>query len=318
MTGPFLKKIFLIAMLLALTACGRLSVQPTEPTSPGVDQVDELRTRFSTELESFGVDTRETAGIPSATDCDGVLWAGEACAGGVDVKISAFEYSPGEIGRRPAATCWKDGKNLGADTTISRDGLTGYMRCLWDRQDLDGLKRLADYGEKHAFVMGEPLADGRVVLGPNLTGTLGRMIYALSDGADDRSYSLLFEAYPPALEDSAQHIQALGITLQGDVVADIKARGLSVDVSAIALLDISPGMKARLEELVQAHPDDYLFQEALAEYTGDFAETVRLLMANPPPPTYVRGDRADLFERARWLYVAKRVLARFPPSIGSL
>lgn len=299
-------KRLLIFSLLVLS-CGRLSVKPAPPSSPEDDQVEQLGLEYERELGLYNRDTLTAYGLPSRSDCDTALWAGEACAGGANVAIDQLEYSPGEIHRRPVPACW-DGTDQGAQTTISRDNLTGYMACLWARQDLEGLRRLAAYGEAHAFVMGKPIADGRTILGVNLTGLLGRMIYSLSGGQDDRAYALAFEAYAPVFEDYEQHVQAVGITLQGEVAASIREQGLPLDISAIALTDISPGMKSRLEELVAAHPEDYLFQAALGVYTGDFSRAVTLLLEHPPAPSYVRGDQPELFERARWLYSARLVL----------
>lgn len=306
-----MKRIFLV---LLLSGCGRLSVAPPEATTPGVSEIDEFRAEYSKRLAAYDADTVANAGFPSRSDCDGALWAGEACVGGAAVAIEELEYQPGERHRRPAPACWSpELGDQGSQTTTSRDMATGDMACLWAKRDLGALQRLANYQEKHFGKIGEPFTDGRVLLGVNLTGLLGRMIYALSGGKDDRPYALAFESYLPVDGDSAQHIQALGILLQGEAVEAIKAQGLSADISAIALTEISPGMKTRLEELVQAQPTDFLFQAALGVYTGDFAEAVRLMMDPATPvPSYVRGDSPDLFARARWLMAAKIVLARFP------
>lgn len=297
---------------MLVLGCGRLTVKPLEPSSPGPDQVELLEQEYDRRLAAYQAATAAAAGFPSRTDCDGALWAGEACAGGAAVAIEELEHVPGERHRRPAPACWsRELGDQGAKTTASRDSLTGDLACLWKKKDLGALQRLANYVEKNGLKIGEPLADGRVLIGTNLAGLLGRMIYALSNGQDDRPFALSFEAYPPVFEDSEQHIQAVGITLQGAVVADIRARGLSADVSAIALTDISPGMKVRLEELVAAQPGDYLFQAALGVYTGDFAEAARLLLDPPPPPSYVRGDQPELFEDARWLYATRIVLNQY-------
>lgn len=307
----------LLILALLLSGCQRLSVKPVRPNSPDLSQVEQLEAAYQANLQAYDAERAEAVGFPSRTDCDGALWAGEACAGGATVAIEELEYSPGEWHRRPAPSCWTpELGDQGSKTTTSRDMITGVLACLWKKQDLQTLQRLADYAEVHGGKVGEPLDDGRVLLGLNLSGLIGRMIYALSNGGDDRPYALAFEAYLPVQEDSEQHLQALGITLQGAVVEDLRARGLAADIGAVALTDISPGMKARLEELVQGHPDDYLFQASLGVYTGDFAEATRLLLAPPPPPSYVRGDSAALFEKARWLYSAKLVLDQFRDGDG--
>jgi hypothetical protein len=302
----------LLVCAILVVGCSRLTAKQVEPTAPGPDQVEALRAAYQSQLDTYNAEMAPAHGWPSETDCDGTLWAGEACAGGAGVAIARAEYSPGEIHRRPAPACWTAvGGDQGAKTTVSRDALTGYLACLWAQKDLIALQRLADYAEDHSFVMGEPLDDGRVLLGTNLSGLLGRMVYALSGGGDERPWSLAFEAYAPVAEDYEQHTQAVDIGLQGDVVADLRARGLDAGVGAIELLDISPGMKARLDELAAAHPDDYLFQAERGVYTGDFSDAIRLLLTPPTPPSYVRGDRPDHFESARWLFAARRVLDRF-------
>lgn len=233
-------------------------------------------------------------GWPSKTDCDGTLWAGLACAGGYPVKIELAEYFPGEVHRRPPPSCWNrtDG-DVGAKSTTSNDMLLGYMWCLWSRRDAAGFKRLADYGEAHSWVMGEPTAvASRVVLKPNQLAILGRALHKLGD---DRGYRNTPALYGPAVTDSEQHLQALGITLYGEVT----------EGNSMELVDINGNMLERLQALADADPKNPGFVTALGIYTGDMEGAVDLFLDSATPiPSYVRGNNVAAFawaERLFWL-----------------
>lgn len=302
----------LLAMLILLTSCNALDLNRTkEPTSPG--RASELESEYNRRLALYTGRTLATQGWPSDSDCDGTKWAGEACAGGAAVAIARAEYSPGEIHRRPGTACWNAGQgDVGSKTTVSRDILEPYMACLWRTGDLAGLQRLADYGEARDWLMGEPPVDPRVYLGTNLIGLLGRMIYALSLGDDDRYYRRLFKIYPEVTEDYEQELQALGIQLQGEVTEELRALELDPSLEVQALLDINDQMLARLEGLARADPDNAYFHAVLGVYTGDLARATELLLdAATPVPSYVRGDNPEAFAEAHWLLAARTVLQRY-------
>lgn len=304
--------------LLALTACAALDYNHAkEPFAPGEDAIDALELVYSQRLEAYTEATLAQSGWPSVSDCDATKWAAQACMGGAGVSIELAEYRPGRIERRPKephGTCFSlDRGDLGAKASTSRDMIAPYMACLWERRDLAGLQRLADYGESHDWMMGDPIYEPRVFLGTNLIGLLGRMVYALSDGADDRYYRRLFKLYPKVQEDYEQELQVLGIQLQGDVSEALRQRSLAEPLQEdLGLLGINDQMMARLDELAQANPDNYYFHAVRSIYSGDYTRAVDLLLEDPVSvPSYVRGDNVEAFAAAHWLLAARTVLKRF-------
>jgi hypothetical protein len=282
-----------------MSACGARPKRHDQP-SPPPPAVEVLRATFAARVQ---VDWED--GWPSKVDCDGTLWAGLACAAGVPVAIQLAEYEPGQVHRRPAPSCW-DGGDRGARATTSQDMLTGYMLCAWRRRDLAALQRLADYGERHDWVMGAPAsATERVVLRRNLRGLLGRMILVLSGGKDRRGYRALAPIYLPVVEDYERHIQVLGIQMQGEVDAE-------TPLAELRDTGIEEHMYQRLKTMAEEAPADALFQGAYHEYSdGDMAAPTALLLDDATPtPTYVRG--ADTYKLVHWLHAASRVLRRTP------
>lgn len=284
----------LLLLLVFLAGCGSLQLhKPKEPkpeTNPSA-----LQAVYDRELALYGAETAATQGWPSETDCDATLWAGLACAGGAPVAIERAEYSPGELHRRPAPSCWtKEGGDEGARSTNSRDMETGYLACLWARRDASALKRHGDFAEAHTFVMGQPTSEPVVLLMPNLAGLLGRMIYEASGGADDRAWRIVPYDYNAVESDYEEHLEAEGIELQGDV-----AGGITDDA------------KGRLDSLAELRPDDFLIQAVAAVYSGDYDHAIDLLLdPATPAPSYVRGDQAANYRRALWLRAARIVLNR--------
>jgi hypothetical protein len=227
-------------------------------------------------------------------DCDGTLWNGLACSLGMPVRIDLAEYAPGEIHRRPAPSCYtKENGDQGSKSTVSRDMLTGYMSCLWERKDLAGLKRLADYGEDNAWIMGKPeTMTSRVYLGANLTSLLGQAIYSLSDGGSDRDYRRINPVHTFVTEDYARHIQVQGILLYEKVNGNINDNMLEI-----------------LKHNLNSNSEDPLFMAAVGKFTGDQKKTVEFLMENKTPcPGYARGSRPDIYCQIGWLQASKIVL----------
>ncbi len=272
-----------------------------EKSSPSTERSDLLVKRQNTLVAIAAISDKDTH-WPSVTDCDGTLWAGIACAGDVDLDLDLAEYSPGEIHRRPAPSCWnvKDG-DVGSKSTISNDQLTGYIWCRWAKEDLDALKRLADYGEKNHWFMGQPTsAVGDVLMKSNLIGLLGRAIFKLSNGTDDRLIRHTGTDYLAADIDYVRHIGALQIALQGETTEE-----------TATLLDIDANMMKRLDEYIAAEPSNPLYAAIKGVYTGDMSTAVELLLKNDlPRPSYVRGQNPDAFAMADWLLAAKIVLKR--------
>lgn len=286
----------LLYLLFFLTSCSYFNKHEGKSTD-GSLPLDELRAKYEVVYAEVESSLDQDTGWPSMNDCDATLFAGLACSIGFPVKIELAEYTPGEIHRRPYKACWNETVgDVGSESTISRDMLTGYTACLWKSGDLEGLKRLANYGEKNAWIMGKPkILLSRVLLGTNLTGALGRAIYKLSDGDSDRAYRHLPTVYPPVSKDYERHIQVQGILLQD-----------SVDDNN--LMSIDDEMLARLKENALAFPDDQLFAAALGRFTGDQNKTVDLLLADTPCSSYVRGEKPELYCKINWLQAAKIVL----------
>jgi hypothetical protein len=289
-----MRHLYIALYVFTLLAC----TTHKEKSSPSdrAEQVDALIFETSAALDAATDDT----GWPSTTDCDGTLWAGLSCAGGFPVNIDLAEYAPGQIHRRPAPSCWVNG-DQGAKATVSNDMLEGYMLCRWEQGDLAAFQRLADYGEAHNWIMGEPLTETRVIMSPNLIGTLGRIIFKLSGGSDNRAYRHVVAVYPPVAEEYERHLQSLGIVFQGEVS----------EGGGESLLDIDGAMLDRLKQLASDEPQNPGYQTALGIYTGDMDPAVDLFLdPATPTPSYVRGDRPEVFALAERLYWLKKARAR--------
>jgi hypothetical protein len=183
--------------------------------------------------------------------------------------------------------------------------LVGYKACLWERKDLAAFQRLADYGERNDWIMGRPTSlISRVLLTGNGIGLIGRAIYVLSSGGDDRYYRRTGYLFPSVAQDFERHIQVQGILLQDRV--DSAYNGPA------NLTAINDEMLTRLRENAAAFPSDYLFSAALGRFTGDQSKTIDLLLSfddeDPKCSSYVRGEKPDLYCKLNWLQAAKIVL----------
>lgn len=278
----------ILFLILALSAC----TKKHEEVKHSNDLQD---LQFFYDLTYKGVldELDPVTGWPSNTDCDGTLWAGLGCSLGMPVRIELAEYAPGEIHRRPGNSCYtKENGDQGSKSTISRDMLTGYIACNIETKDLDALKRLANYGEDHAWIMGEPShMVSRIFLAGNLTGLLGRAIFVLSKGSSDRLYRHAPTDYLPVYEDFERHIQTQGILLQERISGEITDQ-----------------MFERLNDNAYESVNDPLFVAALGKFKGNQDYTIKLLLSDTPCPSYARGERPDLYCRINWLQAAKIVL----------
>lgn len=274
-------KILLFMIPILLVSCGRKDKRPKD-LYPSIA----LRIRYAEILteakEKFDHDT----GWPSSTDCDGTLWAGLAVVSGVgSVQIGRAEYSSGEIHRRPAPSCWYDGEDHGSRSTVSRDMLTGYMWAMWVKGDREALERLADYGERHQWKMGEPEADGRTRLTANGYGLIARMIKNL--GGATKVYILAPSLFFSNGADYEKHLNLIGILQNGQVDGAISSHSKEV-----------------LRDLYNDSPNDALFCAAQALYiSGDAAPCEALLLGDYSYPSYIRGDAN--YRYVHWLLAAK-------------
>lgn len=290
-----------LALLLALCLMSCSLLPGHKPKSVDEDEralASMLRDEFDLRLAAVRQLADPATGWPSVTDCDGTLWAGLLCAAGAtEVNILEAEHFPGEIHRRPEIGCYPHDLNgdgrPDSRSTISKDMVVGYVRCLWNRKDLEPLQRLADYGEESDWIMGKPESElGRVYIGvSNLPGIIGRAIDRLSEGYDRRPYRQWAPIFPPVKEDFEYHIQTQTILLEGDISGSIRSQALE-----------------RLGDHVKAMPNDYLAHVALGIYTDNMSEAVDLLLDDPEPPSYVRGDSPEAFALVHWLFAAKKAL----------
>lgn len=252
-------------------------------------------------------------GWPAPEDCDGLLWAGLTAALGLPVKLTLAEDQPGHWQRNPKKPpCWSlEAGDQGARATTSPDMMTGLLWAAWRTQDMGLLQRLAGWGETHeerlagilfGWIMGEPYPAeaSRVVIRQNQYGLVGRMLYILSNGADDRSYRHEGTAYVQAPKDYERHIQTLGILLQGEANDGYRQYGV---------VSIAEHELAVLKANAADHPGDALFQAAYGVYTGDFEQANALLLSDSYQyPSYVRGEPQRPLELVHWLFAAHIVL----------
>jgi hypothetical protein len=262
------------------------------------DRIEDLKAKYAEIYADIEASLDPETGWPSNTECDGLLWASLAGALGFPVNISLAEYSPGEMHRRPFKACWTESEgDVGSKSTISRDMLVGYMSYLWAKKDLAGFQRLADYGERNDWIMGKPSTlISRVLLTGNGIGFLGRAIYVLSSGSDDRYYRRVGYLFPVVQEDFERHLQVQSILLQ-DEIDD----GYS--------LKINQEMLDRLKENADVSPSDPLFAAALGRFTADQTKALDLLLSEVQVcPSYARGERPDVYCKLNWLQAAKIVI----------
>jgi len=288
----------LLPFLLLLTSCSYLTKHEGKDGA-GSLPLDGLREKYNAVYQEVLSELDPDTGWITTTGCDETLWSGLACSLGFPVNIALAEYTPGEIHRRPAPSCYSDTQgDQGAKSTVSRDMFAGYLPCLWARKDLAALQRLADYGEKSDWIMGQPnYLVSRVLLTGNGIGIVGRAIYELSGGSDDRYYRRTGYLFPSVTQDFERHIQTQGILLQD-----------SVDES-YNLTRINTEMLDRLIENAAAMPNDPLFAAALGRFTGDQAGTLEILLRDQNEcPTYARGEKPEVYCKINWLQAAAILL----------
>lgn len=309
-----------LALITALLGCSSFERKPDKPAAndPRIGELRVLAADWKTALEAKLED-----GWLARNECDSTLWNGLACSAGVPVKIELAEYEPGQIHRRPAPSCWtREGGDQGAKSTVSSDMILGYSACLWRRKDLDGLKRLAAYGEARdrtiGWEMGEPYPEQieRVLLRPSAQGRLGTMIERLSDGDDKRGYRLIPEIYADVGEDFEEHLQTIGMLVDGeaDRLVRFKTPGDGV-FDDFAIIDIPRSGFERLKQLASDRPNDALIQCVKGIYTGDEMPAITLLLDPAYEcPSYVRSDdpaAKETYCQVHKLFAADCILRRF-------
>lgn len=253
--------LFIIAII---TGCSSHEPKSALPSS----LVGKLQTKYAQWISTLKTESDQATGWPSATDCDGTLWAGEALASGYQLDIHLAEYTDGEIHRRPKVS----GECYPAESasTVSNDMLAGYMWGLWKTKDLDAAERLQAYGEAHNWKMGE--GDARTILSPVGSARLARLVKAL--GGPEKPYAELGDPCLPVEDDYEHHLQDLGILLDGQISSGV-----------------SSGCLIALKNNSTSYTQDGLFAAAYGVYSGNMDAALSLLTNDGYIcPSYVRGS----------------------------
>ncbi len=314
-------------LLLLLTGCGYVSGDRKETAEPSENpRVQELRDADELKRQELAP-LLDADGYPlGRNDCDLTLWVGEARYAGVPVNLDLVELAPGVIHRRPSP-CWTPALgDVGAASTVSNDMLAGYLLGRWQERNLGAFQRLAAQGEANrvylpipGWKLGEPYPEmaTRVVMRPNGIGLVGRSLYALSAGADDRSYRKWQPLYGPG-KDFERHVQAVGILTDGLVMEFLRLGGLDATADqpqpapTEMKLDLTMNELDALNHFVETEPENFFYQAILFRYTGDPATAISLLLDDATPvPSYVRGAHQRAYELIHWLCAAQVVLERY-------
>lgn len=278
-------------LLLILFSCGK---KHDESDFKVPLRIDNLRARYEEGIQKAKDTWDKETGWPDKDDCDATLWAGLGRASGVStVQLDRAKQADGKIHRRPGEPCWKDGKDLGAKSTISKDMLLGYVYGMWRASDSSNLSYLFSYGRDHNWVMGDPFPEmaSRVVLTPNGIATLCIALRKL--GGEDRQECKLPTIFASGSEDFEKHLAALGILLFGEVAGEIPSDAFQT-----------------LKDLAKENTRDALFQAAFATYdNGDFSTAVNLLLDGYVYPSYVRSS--PNYELVHWLFTANLILRKY-------
>ncbi len=313
-----------LLLVLGLMGCGYFEKDVDESTPADTSELAAVRAAVPGKVAEYLAAADQVTGWPDPNDCDGVLHAGVARAAGVkQVQIDLAEHESGKVGRRAAPVpCWTAANgDVGSRSETSADMALGYLTALWRDKDLAGVQRLADYGEAHqikylglpAWILGEPYPEQeqRVVLRPGLVGTVGRILYALSGGSDDRSYRDVPNIHSAGGQDYQRRLAALSIVLGGEVDRALSGgdaypqgdRKPEVPPQYAALVAVTETDFQVLKKLAEIDPQDQFFQAAYARYSGDYAPAYRTLLESELYcPSYTRGSRANCL--ANWLYAA--------------
>lgn len=275
-----------IAIFL-LVGCGVKEEKIKQP-----ERLGELRVKYDQKISEINWQN----GWPSLKDCDGTLWAGLACYAGVETDILLAEYKAGEVHRRPKephGSCFVDGKDLGARSTVSNDMLSGYILCNGVKKDTDALVRLYEVSAARNWKTGESEfgSRDRVEMSSNMQKHLADAIKYASGGDVQKEKSRNNLAYFPTNIDYARHLSSVGF-----LMAHIWNRS-----------EVSWLMVRVLQANYNKDKNDAFTAAVLGRYEHGYSQkAVDLLLGDYTSPTYVRGD--DNYHIVHWLAAAKVVL----------
>jgi hypothetical protein len=285
-----------LLLLCAFISCAKKPDPLPEPKDNA--RIAILRGKYEAKLNQAKEAFDKTTGWPEINDCDALLWAGLARAGGLEsVKLDYGEYdSAGELQRRPYEPCWKNGVDQGAKSTVSRDMVIGYLWGRWVEKNTDAVQRFADRSASKNWVIGEPYPEriGEVLLTNNLIGLLGRMTCEMNKKCPE--WRKLGPVNSKSGDDYVQHLTVLYVLLDAKVW-----NGLGVKRGLSDNLDI-------LQWHAERKPKDALFQATYHAFKdGDFNSSLDLILSDAYEyPTYIRGS--GNYQFVHWLFVARFIL----------
>ena len=265
---PFLSSILWIAL-----SCGH-----SESSRPGPSATTQLAEARASRLASLHL---EASGWPSASDCDGELWAGVARRAGLPTDLTQGLTAEGRPTRRPGRDCLVPE----SASTTSNDMVVGLILGLGPKgaADRSSLERLWSYGSAHSWTLGTPASEAaRVVLRPSGVGLLAQAILALGGYAHPERL-LPRDTLLPSGADYQLHVKMLAELAGRDAgrspLQPTECLGAAVATSPDALLLALCGR-------------------------ADLA-SAWLLSPSWVPPTYVRGH--PNYPQVHWLLVERLI-----------
>lgn len=196
-----------LILLLLLGACAK------SPSPAGLPLQD-LERAWAEELGTLQAASDPASGWPSATDCDGALWAGEARAAGNEAVLINEALSPeSRPTRMPDGDCYP----IGASNTTSTDMQLGTIVGLLAAGDGAGLRSLQSYTEDHGGIVGSPSSTptdlAKAYMKPGTRSLLAEAAHFLGEPGAEPWLSLPIPYGPPA-DDSTVHLTLLSLRTQ--------------------------------------------------------------------------------------------------------
>jgi len=121
--------------------CGKVKQEPNDNTEPA----DAL-----TNINIKGAIYAEQGDELYTKRCDKLTFKALFDTYGRQIDLFTHEWFPGEW-HRDTIVCINNGSN----SEISRDGLIMLLHALWERKDMDAVRRLYDYGKAHGWKAGD-------------------------------------------------------------------------------------------------------------------------------------------------------------------
>lgn len=308
----------ILALALALSACGHDAVEPKEPIQD--ERVVELQARFDDACAEAKAMADEHGWIING-DGDAMLWSGMAAATACDLKFNpvAAEWpdQPGRFDRAwPAGSITSDKPGW---CSWSRDMQKGLLWWAWRHGPAarPAIERHIAYGRKNNWLMGRPAGDGRCYYTPSAIGLTFQVAWGL--GGEDDVQRLWPDVYSSGLDDYRAHIQVKNIALRGEIESSRPDDGDAhpkpdepvVDEVGASLTGVTGTQFERLQEHAGREPKCGFYQAAHGVYTGDFGPAFTALLGGGQLCTYVRCANPRACYLADWMFSADMVLRRY-------